>query len=1166
MAFGATTSRRAACGAVLALPALLCALPAAAVNPDLAITQYSHRAWKSDQTEGALPQNSVVSILQTHDGYLWLGTQEGLARFDGARFKVFNSKTTDQIRHNDVWTMLEDLDGSLWIGTRGGGLTRMKDGVFVNFGKEQGLSDDAIHALWQTPDGALWIGTRGGGLNRYKEGVVTVLTTKDGLSSNTIDALRADRDGTLWIGTDGGGVNWLRDGAITALTTKQGLSHDTVYALLEDRDGSFWIGTGAGLNHYRDGKITVYRTRDGLTNDNIRSLFRDRDGNLWIGTDGGGLNRFKDGRFTAFTARQGLAGDNVGALYEDREGSLWIGTDSGGLSRLKDSKFISYTSSEGLPNDNARSIVEGPDGELWVGTFEGLARYQNGSFTTWTTKQGLSSNVVLSLALGRDGALWAGTLGAGLNRLQQGRVTKYGKAQGLSHDTVLGLLEDSQGTLWAGTRSGGLNKLENGRFRAYTTADGLSSNDVRYVLEARGGGLWLATLGGGLNRFKDGKFTALTKQQGLSSDLVLSVHEDADGTLWIGTFGGGLNRYKDGKFSVYTARDGLLDDVVFQILDDDRGNLWLSSNHGVARISKRELDDFAAGRLRQLTPAAFGMADGMRSAECNGAHQPAGWKGRDGRLWFPTVQGITSVDPNRLPVNTLLPPVVVEEFRVNERDVDVGAPVDLPPGRTRLDFQFTALSLLAPEKVQFRYKLEGYDEDWVQAGTHRSASYTNLPPGRYAFRVAASNNDGLWNEQGATQEFNLQPYFYQRRAFYAVYVLALGLAVFVGMRLQRRRLRQLQARERELLELMRERQIAEDALAGANRVLERRVAELARAQPGAAASAPSDAAPRRGRGPGATQEMDRLVGDFNAMLGQLAEREAELQEARDALAQEVREKTHANEDLEQALMRLKLTQTQLVQSEKMASLGSLVAGIAHEINTPVGVGVTAASTLQEWAQRLQKLHTDGKLTRSELERFIGVTGDSTQILMTNLQRAAELIRSFKQVAVDQSSGERRRFPLKAYVDEVLLSLAPRLNRTGHTVTVDCPADLELDSYPGALAQIVTNLVTNSLVHAFPEGRRGHIGISAREEPGGVVLRYADNGIGMSPEHLKRIYDPFFTTKRGSGGSGLGMHIVYNLVTQRLGGTIDATSAPDQGTTFEVRLPMQVVQAAPAAAA
>jgi signal transduction histidine kinase len=635
------------------------------------------------------------------------------------------------------------------------------------------------------------------------------------------------------------------------------------------------------------------------------------------------------------------------------------------------------------------------------------------------------------------------------------------------------------------------------------------------------------------------------------------VYEEDDGTLWIGTFGGGLNRVKDGKVTAYTARDGLLDDVVFQILDDGRGHLWLSSNHGVARLAKRDLDDFAAGRTTRLHPAAFGVSDGMRSAECNGAQQAPGMRARDGRLWFPTIQGISVVDPDRMPLNTLKPPVVIEALHVNGRDVALGQDLELPPGRSRMDFQFTALSLLAPERVQFRYRLEGYDEDWVRAETARSASYTNLPPGQYTFRVAASNNDNVWNEEGAAVAFTQQPFFWQRKAFYLVYVAVLALAVGAGMRIQRRRVRQLQARERELLQLMYERQVAEDALKTANRSLELRVAELARAHAeheGVAFSGAAAAPKARRRKNDTTQEMDQLVGDLNTMLAQLAERESELQKARDALAQEVRDKSRTNQDLEQALMRLKLAQSQLVQSEKMASLGSLVAGVAHEINTPIGVGVTAASTLQEWAGRLANAHRDGQLTRSELERFIAVSNDSTQILMTNLQRAAELIRSFKQVAVDQSSGERRRFLLKTYLDEILRSLAPRLNRTGHSVTVECPDTLELDSWPGALAQVLTNLITNSLTHAFPDGRRGSIGIAVREDGDEVVLRYHDDGVGIAPDHLKRIYDPFFTTRRGAGGSGLGMHIVYNLVTQRLGGTITATSTVGDGAVFEVRFP------------
>lgn len=1138
-----------------ALLLALLAHPALALDPDLAITQYTHRAWRAEPSEGSLPLNTVFSILQTRDGHLWMATQEGLARFDGVRFTVFNTRNTPEIHHNDVWTLLEDRDGSLWIGTRGGGLTRYKDGAFTNFSKEQGLSNDSVQALWQDRDGSLWVGTRGGGLNRYQDGKFKVFTTQDGLSSDTVYSLYGDRAGTLWIGTDGGGASLYKDGKFSKLTTQQGLSNDTVYTFREDRAGDLWIGTGAGLNRLHGTQIKSWRAADGLSNDNIRSLLEDKDGNLWIGTDGGGLNRMRNGAFTALTTKEGLSNDNIGALFEDREGSLWIGTDAGGLNRLSDNKFVSYTVREGLSNDNARAVIEDAGGTLWIGTFGGLNRYQDGRFTAFTTKDGLSSDVVLSLASGRNGVLWAGTLGAGLNRLHQGKFTHYSKSEGLSNDTVLGLLEDSAGTLWAGTRSGGLNKLEsNGRFHAYTTADGLGSNDVRYILEARGGGLWLGTLGGGLNRFKDGKFTAWTKKDGLSSDLVLAVHEDAQGTVWAGTFGGGLNRFKNGKFTAYTSKDGLADDTVFEILEDDLKNLWLSSNRGVARITKKELDDFADGKVTTLHPVAYGVADGMKSAECNGAHQPAGFRARDGRLWFPTVQGLATVDPAHLPVNALAPPVVIESFEVNDHALAPGAAAELPPGRSKVDFRYAALSFVAPEKVQFKYKLEGYDEDWINPGTQRFARYTNLPPGQYTFHVIGSNNDGVWNETGASQAFTLKPYFWQRGAFKLVYVLGFGLAVALGMRLQRSRMRALQQRARELMQLVRERQRAEDALRGANEILEARVAELARA-----------AAERAGTDPRLTeftspppgvQNLEKLVTDFNGAMQQLAVREGELQQARDALAQEVTDKSRANAELENAVRRLKITQAQLVQSQKLASLGSLVAGVTSEIGGPVDLGVTAAAELQDRAARLQRQHALGQVSSEELDRFVTMAAESSSELLLNLRKALELVRSFRQVAVDQSSGERRRFLLKAYIEEVMLSLAPRMKRDGLRVTVQCPPGLSVDSFPGALAQVLGTLVDNSLMHAFPNFRRGNITITVHEEPRGVVLRYADDGAGIPAEYLDQIYDPFFTTRRGSGGTGLGLYVVYTLVTQRLGGTISASSTPGQGTFFDVRFPME----------
>lgn len=801
---------------------------AQALNPDLALTQYSHRVWMSDQQEQGLPQNSVFSVVQTRDGYLWLATQEGLVRFDGARFVVFNSRNTPEIRHNDVWKLLEDRAGTLWIATRGGGLTRYKDGAFSNISKSEGLPDDTVQSIWEGPDGSIWAGTRSAGLAHLQEGRWTVYGEKEGLPKGAIFALGGDNEGNLWIGTDGGGLARFRDGQFTRYGSAEGLPHNTVYALLSDADGELWIGTGTGLAYLKDQKFKTFRVKDGLSNDNVRALFRDRAGNLWIGTDGGGINRYAAGRFSALTSKHGLSNDSIGAIHEDREGSLWIGTDAGGLNRLKDNKFVSYSSVEGLSDDNARSVLEDRDGSLWIGTFGGLNRYSQGRFTHLGKKDGLSSDVILSLLQDRAGNLWAGTLDGGLNKISEGNIRVYGRAQGLGNDTVLALHEDLEGAVWVGTRSGGLHRLQNDRFERYTTEQGLSSNDVRVIRSDGEGGLWIGTLGGGVNHYKDGTFAALTKKDGLSNDLVLSLHQDRKGALWIGTFGGGLNRYERGMWTVYSTQNGLFDDAIFQILEDEHGRLWMSSNRGVFSVEKAQLEAYAQGRIDRVQSTAYGKADGMKSNECNGAHQPAGWKGRDGRLWFPTIRGVSVIDPAHIPVNTVPPPVLMEQLIVDEKSVPLSPDPQLPPGRRKLEFHYTALSYLAPEQVQFRYKLEGFDQDWVNGGHKRTAYYTNIPPGEYRFRVAASNNDGLWNEEGAALAFELQPYFYQSRAFYLVYLLVAGSLVALALWFHRWRLDQFELREAHLLRLINEREQAQHGLQLANRALEQRAAELAR--------------------------------------------------------------------------------------------------------------------------------------------------------------------------------------------------------------------------------------------------------------------------------------------------------------------------------------------------
>lgn len=774
---------------------LLPFVPALALDPSKALTQYSTDVWGIEQ---GLPQSSIKDIAQTRDGYLWLATDEGLARFDGVQFVVFDKGNTAEIKDNSVQALYAARDGSLWIGTRRG-LTRMKDGGFKTYTTADGLSDDAVMVVAEDSAGSLWVGTHDG-LNQFKDGEWKSYKRADGLSDDAIYAVREDDEGALWIGTRNG-LTRLKDNRFTVYTKRDGLADDSVFTILEDREHNLWFGTRGGLSRVKDGRWTSYTKRDGLASEIIYALYEDEAGTLWIGTSGGGLVRMLDGKFSTYSTDAGLSNETVSALYEDREGSLWVGTWGGGLNRLKNGKFTTYSKREGLADDDARTIYEDHQGALWIGTSKGLTRFKDGEFKVYTMRDGLSEDSIFSTREDFRGNLWIGTWGGGLNRFKDGKFRAFTRRDGLASDFIFSTYVDRAGNLWTGTWGGGLNLYRDGKFTAYTIKDGLSNNDVRAILEDREGALWLGT-NSGLNRFKDGKFTTYTMRDGLASEVITSISEGKDGVLWIGTSGGGLARLKGGKIVSITASNGLYDDVVYRALEDDRGNLWMSCNKGIFRVALKELNDFADGVTQMVTPVTYGKADGMGSAECNGGFQPAGWRTRDGRLWFPTIKGVVAIDPEHLSVNNQPPPVIIEKSFVDGQAVALKGNAVLSPGLDRLEFHYTALSFLAPGKVQFRYKLEGFDKDWINAGTRRVAYYTNLPPGTYTFRVIASNNDGVWNMTGATLSLTLKPRFYQTKLFYLLCALALVLLVASGYLM---RVRRLKRRERELVQLVGER-------------------------------------------------------------------------------------------------------------------------------------------------------------------------------------------------------------------------------------------------------------------------------------------------------------------------------------------------------------------------
>jgi len=782
-------------------------------------TQYVHEAWGVDS---GLPQTTITSIAQTTEGYLWLATEEGLVRFDGVRFTVFDRKNAPALRSKNIRALLVDREGALWIGTSGGGLSRLKDGEFSTYTVKEGLSNEVILSLFEDSTGNIWIGTDGGGADLLNNGKFTVYSTKNGLAANSVYCFAEDPSGGMWIGTDGG-VSRLQKGRFQTYSTANGLPSAKVRALYWDRDGGLWIGTnGGGLAREKNGSFTTFTTHDGLSSNAVFSICSDEDANLWIGTIGGGLDRLHASKFEAYTDSDGLGATDVYALYPDREGSLWIGTGGAGLSRLKDGEITAYGAKEGLTHDVVLPIFEDHEGSLWVGTPKGLNRLKDGKVTSYSTKNGLSNDFVFSITEDHQENLWVGTR-VGLDRFTDGKFVVYTTRDGLPNDLVLSTYADRDGDLWIGTRSG-LTLYREGKFRTYTTADGLSNNFVIAIAQGQDGELWIGTNGGGLNRFKDGRFQVFSTSTGLSNNVVWSIHTDSQGDVWVGTGGGGLCRIRNGTIRTYTTSDGLFDDNIFQILEDASGKLWMSSNKGISSVDKGQLNALDDGKIKSVTYDSYGVADGMKSKECNGGFQPAGWRTRDGRLWFPTMKGAVMIDPSTLR-RSQPPRVVVEEILIDKQVQSSRAQIEARPGRGELEFHYTALSFFSPQVIHFKYKLDGFDTAWVDAATRRNAYYTNIAPGKYTFRVIAGNKDGVWNEDGAAVEFVLRPHFRQTFWFYALCALLTVLAV---LSVYWARLEQMKAREQHLVALVgertrdlqkevMERKRAEDAAKAANR-------------------------------------------------------------------------------------------------------------------------------------------------------------------------------------------------------------------------------------------------------------------------------------------------------------------------------------------------------------
>ena len=766
---------------------VLCCLCAFAPQTTAALAPGRAYAVKTWETDDGLPQNSVISMVQTRDGYLWLGTLNGLARFDGLRFTVFDESTTPGLSDSRIVFLFEDSQANLWIGTETAGTVMMKNGRVI--APEQlslgGLEHRLVSAC-EDADGAVWLYLANGDLWRYHRGHFTPLLVP-GRESGQARSIIQETNGPIWVATSRKqhAVKAPADGGSLELHLLEEMPPSRNDFLVPSRRGGYWRLADFQIRKGTNGLISqpLLGYPWSYCGCEIGAACEDQDGNLVVGTRGAGIFWISpEGKVASLSTNEGLSNNYIFSTVVDREGTLWVGTDGGGLNRVKRPHFTTIETNRSWV---VQSVCADVEGGLWIGSNgERVGYFKEGVLQRFGPAEGLGvyqAEFVKSVFVDNDEQVWAGTRGAGLFRLNKGRFQPVAAA-GLIRAEVNAIFQDRQSNLWVGTTAG--LTMRDGReetnWMHFTTREGLSSDVITAIAEDRKGNLWVGTRRGGLNRLSGGKFTAFRKADGLPSDDISALWMDAQGVLWIATFGNGLARYHEGRWTRFTKRDGLTSNNLGYLVEDGEGNLWIGSNVGLLRVSKKALNDFANGLAKSVPCRAYGKADGLTTLECTAGSQPGAARTADGRLWFSTIKGVVSVDPARLTPNPIPPLVTIDSVLVDDEPITPRVStagqeksITLRPGQERLEIQFSGLNLGAPDRARFRYWLEGYEKDWVEAGRRPFVVYPKLVPGHFKFHVTACNEDDVWNETPISLAVIVQPPFWRTWWFYGATALSL---------------------------------------------------------------------------------------------------------------------------------------------------------------------------------------------------------------------------------------------------------------------------------------------------------------------------------------------------------------------------------------------------------
>jgi signal transduction histidine kinase/ligand-binding sensor domain-containing protein/ActR/RegA family two-component response regulator len=776
----------------LVLAALVASLVTAQTQPEnVPLTQYVR---KSFQADAGLSESSVMSIAQTSNGFFWLGTETGLFRFDGLAFSRFDKRNTPALQTNTITALLSDHRGTLWIGTAGRGIIlRTRDG-FVRTPNLLTAAHDTITSLYEDQDGRVFAGTEGHGVIIVGGTETVRLTRQDGLPDETVTSIAGDRNGAVWVVTQGGLATIKAGRLVSQLKDSNTVIHDA-RCVLSDHNGALWIGTKhSGLYRWTQSSLLHFDSRDGLSSNSVSALFEDRSGALWVGSLDNGVSRYQDGTWQSLTSQNGFPGGGVWTILGDATGAIWLGGTETGLTTLRRGAITPYGKAEGLSSDTILGLHVDSKNRVWVSSDGGLDVWDHEkNVETYTTKDGLPDKLVFSTAEDENGTIWAGTR-RGLAWLEGGRFnTLKIPAAPAFESAVLAVQSSRNGGIWAAGR-GTLVYLQNGSIRIYSREDGIPDKAILCLFEDHANTLWLGTDGGGLLRLRDGRVTQWTSNDGLTSDTVFSILGDRDGTLWLGTRGGGLVRLAKGGFVAITPDSGLSDDDIFSIVDDDAGRLWFSSNRGIFYTTRSEAQAVANGERSTLNSVLYGITDGMRTRECNGGFQGTGLRTGQGDLWFPTMKGVARFLPAKLTEHNPPPAVVIEQVQAGDGRIVDKDQSELPVGIRNFEVRFISPELKDPDLVRYKYILQGFDTTWSRADKRRPATYTNVPPGEYTFRVIACLN-GACTSSASTRKLIFPAVWYETRWFYATAAL---LFVVVVLGTSKLHFRQVRARERKL--------------------------------------------------------------------------------------------------------------------------------------------------------------------------------------------------------------------------------------------------------------------------------------------------------------------------------------------------------------------------------